>query len=57
MYTDKDSQGRIQIMDMTSSDIEILMTAVERIVEQLPDIDQRRFRRLLIDLDKLIQKQ
>lgn len=55
MYTDIDKDGRISINDMTPSEAEIIETAIARLVEQLPQQEQRRFRGLLINLDLLLQ--
>lgn len=55
MYSDIDKDGRISINDMTPNEAEILLTALTRIVEQLPLSDQPQIRGLLINLDHLLQ--
>lgn len=54
MYPDRDATGHISILEMTSAEAETLHTALMRILNDLPATEQTAFRRLLIQLEKLI---
>lgn len=56
MYPDRDAAGRISILEMTPAEAETLHTALMRILNDLPLAEQVDFRRLLIQLEKLIQQ-
>lgn len=54
MYPDRDTTGQISILEMTPAEAETLHTALMRILNDLPPIEQVAFRRLLIQLEKLM---
>lgn len=54
MYPDLDASGRISILEMSHEEAETLHTALMRILNDLPPAEQVAFRRLLIQLEKLI---
>lgn len=54
MYPDRDANGRISILELTSAEAEIIHTALMRILNDLPPTEQIAFRRLLIQLERLI---
>ncbi len=54
MYPDLDAAGRISILEMSREEAETLHTALMRILNDLPPVEQVAFRRLLIQLDKLM---
>ncbi|WP_298061344.1 hypothetical protein [uncultured Rikenella sp.] len=54
MYPDLDAAGRISILEMSREEAETLHTALMRILNDLPPVEQVDFRRLLIQLEKLI---
>lgn len=54
MYPDRDATGHISILEMTPAEAETLHTALMRILNDLPPVDQVTFRRLLINLEKLM---
>ncbi len=54
MYPDLDAAGRISILEMSREEAETLHTALMRILNDLPPVEQIDFRRLLIRLEKLM---
>lgn len=54
MYPDRDATGQISILEMSTAEAETLHTALMRILNDLPPIEQVAFRRLLIQLEKLM---
>lgn len=54
MYPDRDAKGRISLMELAPVETEIIHTALMRILNDLPPTEQIAFRRLLIQLEKLI---
>lgn len=54
MYPDLDAAGRMSILEMTSVEAETLHVALMRILNDLPADEQVAFRRLLIQLERLI---
>ncbi|WP_300601124.1 hypothetical protein [uncultured Rikenella sp.] len=56
MYPDRDATGQISILEMTPAEAETLHTALMRILNDLPPIEQVAFRRLLIQLEKLMTR-
>lgn len=54
MYPDRDATGRISLMELAPVETEIIHTALMRILNDLPPTEQIAFRRLLIQLEKLI---
>ncbi len=54
MYPDRDATGQISILEMTPAEAETLHTALMRILNDLPPVEQVDFRRLLIQLEKLM---
>lgn len=54
MYPDLDAAGRISILEMNREEAETLHTALMRILNDLPPAEQVAFRRLLIQLEKLM---
>lgn len=54
MYPDRDTSGQISILEMTPAESETVHTALMRILNDLPPTQQVDFRRLLIQLEKLI---
>ena len=54
MYPDRDATGQISILEMTPAEAETLHTALMRILNDLPPAEQVAFRRLLIQLEKII---
>ena len=54
MYPDLDAAGRISILEMNREEAETLHTALMRILNDLPPVEQINFRRLLIQLEKLM---
>lgn len=54
MYSDRDASGQISILEMTAEEAETLHVALMRILNDLPSAQQKTFRRLLIQLEKLI---
>lgn len=56
MYPDRDATGHISILEMTPAEAETLHTALMRILNDLPPAEQVDFRRLLIQLEKLMTR-
>ncbi len=56
MYPDRDNAGKISILEMTPAEADIIHIALMRILNDLPDNEQPTFRRLLMQLEKLISK-
>ena len=56
MYPDRDNAGQISILEMTPAEAEIIHIALMRLLNDLPDNEQPTFRRLLMQLEKLISK-
>ena len=56
MYPDLDAAGRISILEMSREEVETLHTALMRILNDLPSAEQVAFRRLLIQLEKLMTR-
>lgn len=54
MYPDRDAAGRISLMEMTPAEAEVTRDALMRMLNDLPSAQQKSFRRLLIQLEKLI---
>lgn len=54
MYPDLDAAGRISILEMSREEAETLHTALMRILNDLPPAEQVAFRRLLMQLEKII---
>ena len=54
MFPDRDAIGQISILEMTPAEAEITQSALMRILNDLPVTEQTAFRRLLIQLEKLI---
>lgn len=54
MYPDRDASGQISILEMTSAEADTLHVALMRILNDLPAAEQSAFRRLLIQLERLI---
>lgn len=54
MYPDRDAAGRISILEMSEEQAEIVQMGLMRILNDLPSAEQTAFRRLLIQLEKLI---
>lgn len=54
MYPDCDATGHISILEMTPAEAETFHTALMRILNDLPPVEQVDFRRLLIQLEKLM---
>ncbi len=54
MYPDRDATGQISILEMTPAEAETLHTALMRILNDLPPVEQVAFRRLLMQLEKII---
>lgn len=54
MYPDRDAAGQISLMEMTPLEVETLQVALMRILNDLPPAQQKTFRRMLIQLEKLI---
>lgn len=56
MYPDRDNAGQISILEMTPAEADIIHIALMRLLNDLPDNEQPTFRRLLMQLEKLISK-
>ena len=54
MYPDRDAAGRINILELTPAEAETLHIALMRVLNDLPAAEQTAFRRLLIQLEKII---
>lgn len=54
MYADKDSHGEISLIGLTSEQAEDLQIALTRILPELSAQKETEFRRLLIQIDKLL---
>lgn len=54
MYPDRDAAGRISILELHPAEAETLHIALMRVLNDLPAAEQTAFRRLLIQLEKLI---
>lgn len=55
MHVEQNSQGDISVMAITQDDIVIIQIALLAVLERLPIEQQRRFRRLAMNIDKFIK--
>lgn len=56
MVVEKSGFDYVNIYDISQEEIEVIQAAVLRIIEDLPTDEQPTFRRMAMDIDKLIKR-